>query len=163
MNVPLLQLHYWEQKNPSFHDIVLYLIYVEILDFADPCPCLSRGPQLVATYHKMHEQDFSCVLTVRPALSRQRCSACCSETCWCSCRGRMTRWSSNAIARVTSPCRRANKCWAPSSSWTRSSSVKWPQVSLLQTWSFTCFKLIFTDSRKICYIQKNTIFDLLSF
>lgn len=59
----------------------------------------------------------------------QRFSACCSWTCWCSCRSKTTRWSSNATARVTLPCRRASRCWVPLSSWTQSSCVRWPQVS----------------------------------
>lgn len=64
-----------------------------------------------------------------PLSPPQRCSACCSRTCWCSCRSKMTRWSSNATARVTSPCRRASRCWVLLSSWTQSSCVRWPQVS----------------------------------
>lgn len=67
----------------------------------------------------------------------QRCSVCCSWTCWCSCRSRTIKWSSNATARVTSPCRRASRCWVQLSSWTRSSCVRWPQVSrpdMLSQW-----------------------------
>lgn len=59
----------------------------------------------------------------------QRCSVCCLRTCWCSYRSKTTSWSSNARARATPPFRRASRCWALLSSWIRSFSVTWPQVS----------------------------------